>query len=266
MRRPPRMAARGGEHRADRPVVRDRVRHRADGEERVASVLPGREAAAEVLLGSARVLHRVQPVVAVLPDVELGACDRVAVAAGDDAVDPGGLAGRLLGDRGAVVAHRRVRHVERAEHGRLGRSPRRVREGVDEHREAERVRPQDELLAVLVGDPPGLGEEPDRGLPLVERQPDLGGERVEMGREGLDEPPEALVRAAGEARDGCRGDVRGGRASAPAPTEGSVTPPPRPARRSRQPHGRSRPSPAGRRARPAGGPTRGSPRPRLGRA
>ena len=67
---------------------------RLDRHERVATVVAGEEAAAQVVLGRLRVLDGVEAVVAVLPHVELGAGDALAgVRVADHAVDPGRLAG-----------------------------------------------------------------------------------------------------------------------------------------------------------------------------
>jgi hypothetical protein len=54
-----------------------------------------------------------------------------------------------------------------------------VGERVDQHREAERVRPEDELVALRVGDPAGGREHVDRGPPLVLGQSHLAHERVQ---------------------------------------------------------------------------------------
>ncbi|HEX2303309.1 MAG TPA: hypothetical protein VHH57_06765 [Gaiella sp.] len=57
---------------------------------------------------------------ALLPDVELGGGNWCPVHPVTTTCTPGRLAGRLFGDRFAVAAHRRARHVERPEDGRLG--------------------------------------------------------------------------------------------------------------------------------------------------
>jgi hypothetical protein len=91
------------------------------------------------------------------------------------------LARRSLGDVVAVAKARRAVDEERAEH--RGRS----RVGVlsvvaadDEHRQAQHVGQQDELLALVVGDVTRPGQEVDPGEPLVFGQVDFGGERVQM--------------------------------------------------------------------------------------
>src|ERR1700742_290270 len=61
------MAAGRRQHPADRAVVGDRVRDRADGEERERAVLAGAEPPAQVVLGALGLLDGVQAVVAVAP-------------------------------------------------------------------------------------------------------------------------------------------------------------------------------------------------------
>ena len=81
----------------------------------------------------------------------------------------------------SVLAQRRVGNEERAEDSRLGRALGKVvLERVDQHREAERVRPEDELVPLLVRDVTGVGEDLDPLGPLVLRQPHLDRELVEM--------------------------------------------------------------------------------------
>jgi hypothetical protein len=131
------------------------------------------------------------------------------------AVDPCGRSRCLLGDRRPVRPLRRSGDVERAEHRRLRRAGwERIGERVDEHRKAEGVRPEDELLAPVVRDVARLGEDPDALLPLALGQADLGGEGVKVAREALHEGAQPLVLGAFEARDHRRGDV--GRGGAPA--------------------------------------------------
>jgi len=102
--------------------------------------------------------------------------------------------------------------VERPEDGRLRRAGRAwVLERVDQHRDPERVGPEDELLAVLVGDLARGRERGDRGAPLVLAQPDLGHEGVQMADERLHDLAQAGVVAAREARLDGGGDVGGRR-------------------------------------------------------
>jgi len=202
---PPRIAAAGGEHRADRAVMRDRVGDGADAEERVAPVRARAEPSAQVFLRRSIVLHAVQLVRVVLPDIDLRVRERRPVEAEDATVHPRGLAHRGVEDRFAVVAGRRRVDPKGSEDRRLGRALRlRVRERVDEHREPERVGPENELLAPSIGYAAGLGERLDARAPFRLCEADLGGERVQVADEALQHRPEPLVAAAREARfDGC---------------------------------------------------------------
>ena len=92
-----------------------------------------------------------------------------------------------------------------------------MREGVDEHREPEHVRPEDELLAPLVRDLAGRRQQPDRGLPLLLCQPRFGREGVQVPDEALQQRAQTLVGTALEARDDRRGDVGRARARAARP-------------------------------------------------
>ena len=168
-----------------------------------------RKHAAQVVLLGLGVLHRVELVVAVLPDVELGAGDRVARGVEHAPVDPGRRAGaRLLGDALAVLAGRRARDIERAEHGGLGGAFRqRVGQRVDEHREPHRVRPEDELLPPVVGYVASARQDSNSVHPLVLGQPDLAGEAVQVTGEGLHDLAQARVCAVVEARDDPGRDV-----------------------------------------------------------
>ena len=68
---------------------------------------------------------------------------------------------------GAVSPPRRVRDVQGTEHRRLGGALRQgVLDRIDEHRDAERVGPEDEFLTALVGDVPCPGQHLDRLLPF----------------------------------------------------------------------------------------------------
>ena len=133
--RTPRVAAGRIEHRADGTVSGDRVRNRADGDERVGAVGPGDEASAEVILGRLGTLHRIETVIAVLPHVELGGCDRLAVQREHSSVHQGWASGAVLGDALAELAQRRAGHVERAQNDRFRRALRElVLDRIDEHR------------------------------------------------------------------------------------------------------------------------------------
>jgi hypothetical protein len=75
-----------------------------------------------------------------------------------------------------------------------------VVEADDEHREAEDVRGEDELLALVVGDVAGAREEVDRGEPLLLGELDLAGEGVQVAHQALHHLAQARVRRVLEAR------------------------------------------------------------------
>ena len=70
---------------------------------------------------------------------------------------------------------------------------------IDEHGQPEGVGEQDELLALVVGDVPGAGEEVDGGEPLLLGERDLGGEGVQVAHERLQDLAQARIGGAVEA-------------------------------------------------------------------
>ena len=79
---------------------------------------------------------------------------------------------------------------------------------VDEHRQAEGVGEHDELLALLVGDVPGVGEERDACGPFLVREPDFAGEGVQVADERGDDLLEPGRRHAGMPVEYLLGEVR----------------------------------------------------------
>jgi hypothetical protein len=113
--------------------------------------------------------------------VKGGARQRRAAGRDDPAGDHARSAGADQVDVVAERAGRRLHHVERAEHGRLGRDAELpVRDRLDQHRQPEDVGQQDELLPLVVGLLPHPGQEVDRLLPLRDRQLNVAGERVQV--------------------------------------------------------------------------------------
>ena len=76
-----------------------------------------------------------------------------------------------------------------------------------EHRDAERVGEEDELLALVVGDVAGGGEELDPFEPLGLGELALLHERVQVAHERGEDLPQARVGAALEPADDRLGDV-----------------------------------------------------------
>lgn len=92
--------------------------------------------------------------------------------------------------------------MERPEHGRLGRALRLPAvDQLDEHRHAEHVGEQDELLPGLVRPLPGGGQEIDGGPPLVQGGLGLADEGVQVSHEAGQQLPQPRIRRAGEAGD-----------------------------------------------------------------
>ena len=82
-------------------------------------------------------------------------------------------------------------------------------ECVHEHRDAQSVGPQNELLAFVIRDVAGVGEDLDRRGPLVLRELDFRDKRVQVAYERLHDRAQPRVGASVEAGDSRRRDVRG---------------------------------------------------------
>ena len=93
-------------------------------------------------------------------------------------------------------------HEKRPEHRGLGRRPgTAVIDRIDQHRHAEHIGEQDELLALVVALLPGGGEELDRFEPFLLGQFDFAHEVVQMPDQALHDPAKARVGVIGKARD-----------------------------------------------------------------
>jgi hypothetical protein len=198
------------QHLAARPVGGDRVAGRDDAAEPVAAVGVRGEQPAQVAQVLGGVLGVVVAGVVGLPDVEDGAGDRLAVGVGDPAAhdhDLGALPLGTLGDP-VAVAPGGSGGVERA----LDRRRRGVRAAdevdvVDGRGQAEHVREQDELVAVLAGDLAGADEEAQPGEPLLGRRPGLAHEGVQVADQRGDQLVEPRVVALDLAEDGLQQGV-----------------------------------------------------------
>ena len=123
MRRPPRMAAAGHQHAAHRPVGGHRIRGRHDAAERTAPSASLRSTPRARRWSSPGTLHVVEAVLVGLPDVDLGAGDRLAI--GDATCASTSAARRVRRPRCRRPSQaRRVVDVERPEHRGLGRARR----------------------------------------------------------------------------------------------------------------------------------------------
>src|SRR5262252_9060276 len=116
----PRVPTSRVEHAADGAVVWDGVGHRAHADECVAAILPCVVTAAEVPFGRLGDLYGIEAVIAVLPDVELGAGDRLAAGVADEPANQSWGTARRFGDAFAVPPSRCIWSPEGTEHGGLG--------------------------------------------------------------------------------------------------------------------------------------------------
>ena len=192
MRRPHRGTPGRLEQPADRTVVRDRIRNR--GERPKAKLAPrvGTEPPARSAHPS--VLNVVQALLIALPDLEHCAGERPAVGAADAALHPTGLAGGAEGDVTTELDLRRTLNEERPEHRRLGRVVVGLVADLNRlHRRAQHIREQYELLAALIREVAGRGQEVDSRPPLLLAQPRLAQERVQVPCERLEQQPQPRV-------------------------------------------------------------------------
>ena len=190
------------QHAADRAVGRHRVEGRPDRAEPVAPLSIGPELAAAEHLGLARDLHIVSALAVARPDIQEAARDRRALQRQQAPGVEGGLPRDPVRDVGAERQLRRALLVEGPEHGRLdrpGRCP--MVDRIDQDRDPERVREQDELLALVGARLADLGQEPDRGQPLGLAQLDVAHEAVQMPDQRAHDPLEARVVTVGQPLD-----------------------------------------------------------------
>ena len=200
--RPVGMAPHLVQHPADRAVGRHRVKGRPDRAEPVAALSIGPELAAAEHLGLARDLHIVSALAVARPDIEQPARDRLALERQQAPGIEGGLAPDPVRDVGAERQFGRALLIVGPEHGRLDRPGRqRMVDRIDQDRDAQRVREQDELLALVGARLPDLGQEPDRGHPLRLAQLDVAHEGVQMRDQRAHDPLEARVLALGQPLD-----------------------------------------------------------------
>jgi hypothetical protein len=104
-----------------------------------------------------------------VPNVHRHACQRLAREVGDAALHEHPLARQRGRDIGAMRRHLVLADIERAEHRGLGGAlalP--VVDGIDQHRHAEHIGEQDELLPDRSALLTGPGQEIDRIFPFLE--------------------------------------------------------------------------------------------------
>lgn len=147
MRRPPGMPTQGLQQSPHRPVVRDRIRHRYNGlEPEHALCIAGHDTTAirPVVVG---MLHVVVARRVGLPDVDLAAGDGFAGRVFEGTEHEARPTGGIGGDGSAVGEVLGFVRVEGAEDGAFGAVGWfRVVDRVDQERETQHVREEDELL------------------------------------------------------------------------------------------------------------------------
>src|SRR5262245_16275580 len=182
MGRPVGMAARGLQKPSHGPIPRYRVKARDDGAEPEAAVLVGCKQAAQVAFGLlVQLLDVVEAVCIGLPDVDPGIRYRDTLVIGDGAGDQAGLSVVDAGDVVTECALRRDDYVEWAFNCRLsGYAVGFVVQRVDEHRHAQNVGQEDELLTGGCAGLAGVGKELDRTRPFLLAEADFLDEGMQV--------------------------------------------------------------------------------------
>ena len=157
-----------------------------------------------------------------LPDVDLGVCQGCAVGRADGAADQHRVALLVKADVRSHREFRRVGDVEGAEDGGFaGAGGFAVVDRVDQHRDAEDVAEQDELLPPVGAHVAGGGEELDRFEPFGLGRFDFLHGGVEVAGENCHDLGKPLVGRLGVARD----DDLGGGGFGEEPLFGHVSAP-----------------------------------------
>ncbi len=181
----------GRSHRMP-PGLQDHLAHRTVGRNRIAARQDGAEEKPAVGIGDetrprrrtfgliSRLLRIVEAVVVGVPDVHRHPRQRSALEVGDTALHEHALARQLGRDVGAVRHRLVLADIERAEHGRLGGAiALAMVDRIDQHRNPEYVRQQDELLPGRAAFLPDAGQKIDRIPPFVEAEIGLADEIVQ---------------------------------------------------------------------------------------
>ncbi len=210
VRRPHVVPALGAQEIAGRAIDRDRIAGRLHAAKTDVAFSVGEELAAQVHVGLHRVLVLVEAFRRRMPDVDLGAGDRIAFAVAEPGVDEHHRPRRRRAhDRAAVRRRRRMHTPERPEHVLvgLGGAAVAVVDEADQRGEAERSRHQRGLvvrLAAVLADRHHVGE---GGLEFFFRQLHLAHEVVQMPHEGGHDLAEARIARALQFREDRGGDV-----------------------------------------------------------
>lgn len=165
----------------DRTVHRDRVAAWRDGAHAVRAVRSRPVQRAQPGLVDLRQLRLVGAVGVGLPYVQDDVGQRRAVEVEDPAGDEQRRARDAVRHVGSESGRRRAVDVKGTEHRRRSGLRREVTVQLDDERaQTEDVGGEDELLTLVVTDPAGRREPLDGRRPLLLRQPDLAGVRVEV--------------------------------------------------------------------------------------
>lgn len=192
MRRPPAVPPQPLQKLADRPVVGDRVADRLDASEPEAALVVRDHDAALAGAVLVAVLHVVVAARVRLPNVHLDAGQRVPIAVLDGADGQHRLALGVRRHALPVGQRRGVVRVEGTQDRTLGAARRRrVVDVVDQQRQPEHVRQQDELVALVVRDLARRDQKLDGRHPLLRRQPRLPRKVVQVRHQPLHDVAEA---------------------------------------------------------------------------
>ncbi len=204
--RPPRMPGRSLQHASRRTVGWNRIRLRKHRPEMEPPLIVGAQHPATPMR-IVWILHVVITVGIRLPHFDAGVRNRLAVQSAHCPLHMARLALRAIRQIPAQRIFRRVRHVKRAEHGRLSAS-----RGLavvlrdHQHRQAQRVRQQNEFLALVVGLMAGGGEKLDSLEPLLLRQLHLTCKRMQVPYQRSHDALQARIGRIGNALEECIGN------------------------------------------------------------
>ncbi|MCY1360065.1 hypothetical protein D9M69_466730 [compost metagenome] len=206
MRGPPRMAPGRAQHGAHGSVGGNRIGHWRHAAKPQPPLRVGAQHRPP-LHGSAGPLHVVEAFGIGLPHVDHRIGDGLAVAPAHGGLHEQRLAHRASRDVAAQRQLRRAGHMEGAEHGGLGGlRALGVVHGHREHRQAQGVRQQDELLALRVALLARGGEEVDARGPLGLGEPHFAREVVQVAHQRRQHFLQPCVLAAGHALEHGGGD------------------------------------------------------------
>jgi hypothetical protein len=207
--RTPSIAVRHAQQLAHGPVGGHQVGAGPNGGELEAAVGLHLELAAQVVLWLVVVQLPVHAVVGVLPEVEGGFGQRLAVDVGHAPADQHRGAHVVFDQVGAVVHPRRASGVEGPQHAAFGGAGSGGQQ-VHQRRQAQHIGHQGEFAARGAADLSGAVQKANALAPFVVGQLCLGGKGVQVVREAVHQVPQPLIVDVGKAAfDGVRQVVSG---------------------------------------------------------